>query len=231
MVSDPGQSRVPRGVPSGGEFAASAKGEAGVSLGARPTRQTPGPIVPLSLAVEARRAKGLVEELDDGLVDLAPPYQRGSVWTEDQQVELVRSLLARTPIPAIIVNNRATPAWLQANGTSPREAGGPPYAVVDGRQRMEALRAWFRGDLAVPASWFADDEVAETVDTDDGPYTTYDRLTLERRRNFNQEAKIPYAAASLATEREEAELYLRVNGGGTAQTAADMANAAQVAAR
>jgi hypothetical protein len=178
------------------------------------TRQTRQPIGRALLNTFNRRAVDLVDQMHRGQIDLNPPYQRGPVWTEDQQVALVRSLLAGLPIPTLIFNQRPT---------------GPVLtAVIDGKQRLIATLAWFDGELAVPASWFAPDMVASTVETDDGPYVTFDGLTEHGQASASR-AMLPVGEATFLTVREEAEVYLLVNGAGTPQTDEDLANAAQVA--
>lgn len=178
------------------------------------TRQTSQPIGRALLNTFNRRAIDLVDQLHQGQIDLDPPYQRGQVWTEDQQIALVRSLLAGIPIPTLIFNQRPT---------------GPVLTVViDGKQRLIATRAWFDGELAVPASWFPADMVAAPVETGDGPYVTFTGLTARGQASASR-AMLPVGEAMLSTTREEAEVYLLVNGAGTPQTDEDLANAAQVA--
>lgn len=165
----------------------------------------------------------------NGDMDVAPAYQRGSVWTWDQRVSLVRSWLSGIPVPAVTINDRLNGVW-------PTTAQGLPvdgfcYAVVDGRQRIETAQGWFDGSLPVPASWFAADAVVETVDTPDGPYVTYRGLTEVEQRHVANRAFLPMVEARLGSLAEEASLYLVLNGGGTPQTDADMANAASVAAQ
>lgn len=176
------------------------------------TRQTTQPLASYGISPSARRARGLYESWQDGDVDLNPPYQRGSEWTEDQRVALIRSFLTGIPIPAIILNDRK-----------------PVYAVVDGKQRIETIIRWFDGDLDVPASWFEPSWVETVTDTEDGPYVNYRQLTAAGRANFSGLALLPVAEAVVPTIRQEAEVYLLVNGAGTPQTDEDLANAAQVA--
>lgn len=176
------------------------------------TRQTTVPIGRVPISTFNRRADALVQQVQDGTIDLDPPYQRGTVWTQDQRVALVRSLLAGLPIPSLILNMRPDHG----------------YVVIDGKQRLLAVTAWFAGEVAVPASWFPTGMVADPVDTDDGPYVTFTGLT-ERGRAYASRPLLAVGETMLRTVREEAEVYLLVNGGGTPQTDADMANAAKVA--
>lgn len=190
------------------------------------TFQTDAPLVHRSLQASNRHAREVARLVTDGLLDAAPAYQRPSVWTRIQQVNLVRSWLLGIPVPAIMLNDRGSDAWRRTNGTSPLDTGEPGYVAVDGRQRVEAAVAWFTGDLAVPASWFDPEHVEATVDTKDGAYVTYTGLTVVGQRLMSNRAMLPVIEANAISEAEEADLYLLVNTGGTAQSQDDLDHAA-----
>lgn len=229
------ESRQPAGVPTGGQFATSAKAESGVALEHRdvalPTGtawHTEEPLDTLRLAAENRMASEMVRMVKDGLMTLDALYQRGDVWSTDQRIGLLKSMIQRLPVPAIITNARHSSAWAEKTG-HPAE-GEPLVAIVDGKQRVETLRQWYDGELPVPASWFEPDEIAQTRTAADGAeWVTFDDLTRRGQSRTENRFAFPVAAASVGTIEEEAELYLLVNGSGTAQTDADMTNAAAIA--
>jgi hypothetical protein len=190
------------------------------------TRQTTTPLEHISLGATNRFVEFFVRTVERGDMTLDAPYQRGDVWTRDQQIALVRSWLMGLPVPAVIINDRTSPWWNQAN---PDAELGPVYAVIDGKQRILAGIAWLSGELAVPASWFPPEHVETTEATGDGPYVRFTGLTRVGQRFAENRAVLPCAEGKLSTVQEEAEVYLLVNGGGTPQTAADMENAAKVA--
>ncbi|MEV7654642.1 DUF262 domain-containing protein [Streptomyces anulatus] len=194
------------------------------------TRQTPAPLVHLSLSASDRQVRELARSFRETFgLDLQPPYQRGRVWSDDQKVALIRSWLTGTPTGVVIFNDRATAEWQAANGYDPTERGEPIYACIDGQQRISTAVDWFEDRLAVPASWFEADDVTATEDTADGPYVRWSGLTLSRQRHFANRALLTVAAARVATIQEEAAIYLLVNGGGTPQTDTDMDNATRIA--
>jgi hypothetical protein len=194
------------------------------------TRQTAAPLEHHSLNPSARQAREVVRTVLDGQTLLDPPYQRGSVWTEDQRVALIESWLRGLPAGVIILADRGTELWRQSTGDDPYREGRGLWAVIDGKQRLTTAIRWFNGELAVPSSWFPADQVETTEDTDDGPYVRYTGLTLAGQRIFTNRALFMIAETkSCATVADEARFYLLVNGGGTAQTGDDMANAARVA--
>jgi hypothetical protein len=186
------------------------------------TRQTPQPLVELRLSATNRTASELASMVRDGWMTLDTPYQRGPVWSHDQRVALIRSFVQGLPVPAIVVNVREKAfGW---TGNDER------YAVIDGKQRLQAAVAWFGGDLAVPASWFAAEYVEETVDTEDGPYVRFTGLgKAEQMHQRISGFLMPMCEAKLPTVEAEAEVYLLLNGGGTPQTDDDMARARRVA--
>lgn len=187
------------------------------------TRQTPFPLEHLSLGATNRFVDFFIRSVarDDMLLDA--PYQRGDVWTLDQRIGLVRSWLMGLPIPAVIINDRSR--WSSASDTLE-----PSYAVIDGKQRILTAIAWAVGEFAVPASWFPADRIETTEHTDDGPYVRYTGLNRVGQRFSDNRCVLPCAESRLGSVVEEAAVYLLVNGEGTPQTDADMANAARVAA-
>lgn len=191
------------------------------------TLQTTQPLEHLNLNVSDREAAGLARELADGLMTVDLPYQRGPVWTAIQRIELVKSWMTGTSIPAIIRNDRDNPQWENNNG--PVTGDEPFYAVIDGKQRLLTANAWFSGGYMVPASWFQPEYLSMTHETSDGPYVRYTGLTAAGRRIFARNAHFPVATAKVGSIEAEAAIYLRVNGGGTPQTDADMTRAAAIA--
>lgn len=194
------------------------------------TRQTTKPIPYTSLAVSARSARELARFLQEGWIDLDPPYQRGHTWTEAQRVELVRSWMLGLLGGLIILSNRANPDWIGTDsGDSP--SGDVIWGLVDGKQRLTAARAFFEGELPVPASWFEPDLIVATEPTDDGPYVRYTQLTRQGQLEVNNRAMFGYCEVKTArTVKDEAAIYVLVNSAGTAQTSEDLDRARAIAA-
>lgn len=193
------------------------------------SRQTSDALSRLPLSTSNRQARWLVKQVEDGDLDVNPPYQRGAVWTEDQQVALMRSLLSGVPVPTLIINDRHGQHWADTETYDRRNPSGPSYAVVDGKQRLLCLKAWFAGELAIPASWLEAEWIESTEDTADGPYVRSTGLNDLGRRGSGERILLPVGEAQAGSLREEAEIYLLVNGGGTPQSDADMDNARRIA--
>jgi uncharacterized protein with ParB-like and HNH nuclease domain len=68
----------------------------------------------------------LVSYFQDGVIDLAPPFQRGRVWGPKFRRGLLENILQGKPVPAIFVFK--TPK-------GPKNV----YVVLDGKQRLESI--------------------------------------------------------------------------------------------
>lgn len=77
---------------------------------------------------------------------LDPPFQRGSVWTVDQQVAWIESILEDLPLPTFFINRVDT---YEASNMK-------PDVVIDGRQRLEATLAFMDGRLIVRGESYLD---------------------------------------------------------------------------
>ena len=68
----------------------------------------------------------LVNYLNDNKINLAPPFQRGHVWSVRVRRRLLQNMVAGKPIPAIFLY---------------KEASGSKYSynILDGKQRLESL--------------------------------------------------------------------------------------------
>lgn len=197
------------------------------------TRQTTAPLPDYRLSATNCTVRELVGTMLPE-IDLNPPYQRGSVWTLDQRIGLVKSWLMGVPIPAIIMNDRTTGEFALNNPevapyAAPYNADNPIWAVIDGKQRIETGKLWFHDQLQVPASWFDPEWIEQTTESRDGPYVAFGDLTEAGQRRCGNRFMLPMVDARLDSVQAEAALYVLVNGGGTVQTPEDMANAARVA--
>lgn len=194
------------------------------------TRQTSAPLTRLPMNTSNRQARWMVHQVQSGDLDINPAYQRGDVWTEDQRVGLMWSLLSGVPIPTLIINDRGGTWWNDPDAYDPdRDGGKGSYAVVDGKQRLLTLCAWYGGTLAIPASWVDADLIEDTAETNDGLYVRHTGLTDMGKRVVGERILLPIGEAAVSSLREEAAIYLLVNGAGTPQTEADMDNATRIA--
>lgn len=175
-------------------------------------------------------------------IDLDAPYQRGSVWTVEQRRNLIKSLIQGIPTGAIVIA-------FQGYGEE------VCYRIVDGKQRIETIQAFYRGDFTVPGHWFrAGDLVAGvTARSSDITYADLNR-NGQYRFEFAKMPELEFDATTETTHKPdgfgtgkdrydfrkrtpaerlaaEAELYVLINFGGVPQTDADRARAQKVADR
>jgi hypothetical protein len=163
--------------------------------------------------------------------DFSAPYQRGSVWTLDQRKALIKSIYTGLPVGSITV------------AALPFKHNGASWRIVDGKQRVETVRAFVRDEFAVPGAWFRDHDLDESLE---GFNVYFSDLTKRGQRSFRnrQLAALEFDSQKYWAGRDakgesvwvyrteeqmllaEAELYLLINKGGTPHTADDLARAA-----
>lgn len=146
-----------------------------------------------------------------GRFTLDAPYQRGTVWTDENRRALIKSLLMGLPIGAVVVNHRGYDSDVI-------------YSVIDGKQRIETLCAFMDGLLEVPADWFDTNCLADPSKE----MVAYGDLSLTGQRRFKN-LGVTTLQASVSGIAAEAEIYGLINTAGVAQSDADIANAARVA--
>ena len=82
----------------------------------------------------------LVSYLNEEKINLAPPFQRGHVWSVGTRRKLLQNMVAGKPIPAVFLY---------------KEASGSKYSynILDGKQRLESLILFInnaRQDFQIP---------------------------------------------------------------------------------
>lgn len=82
------------------------------------------------------RVKDICKDIDDGEIDLKPEFQRGEVWTSSKKKLLIDSILRDWHIPPIHIV----------------EVEGEKQEVLDGQQRLAAIRDFLNNRYAVDGS-------------------------------------------------------------------------------
>lgn len=175
---------------------------------------SPTTLPSLVLQPHAYSVYHFVAETNRAYFDLEAPYQRESVWNRGQQQALVKSLLMGLPTGSVTVNRNSF-------------RGPHPYTVIDGKQRIETLRAFVDDEYAVPARWFADDAIEETIPEYPEIGVLFSGLTAATRSWFTM-LPLPGLEASVKTVQEQAEIYLLINAAGTDHTEDDLRKAANI---
>jgi len=133
--------------------------------------------------------------------DLSPPYQRDSVWTMAQREAFLAHWLAGGHVPPVVLNVPYTGA------RNPEETTDSPVVVIDGKQRIETLMMFARGEVEAVFPG------GERIGYSD----------IVPMRHTLKSVRVNY------TRRIQALLYLRLNGGGTPHSEADLERARRLA--
>lgn len=132
-----------------------------------------------------------------GLLDLEPDFQRGHVWTDEQRVRYVESLIRGCAPRSILFN---CPGW--SRGKEPGDIPSHTFQCVDGLQRLTAVRKFMGGELRV----FGD---VRAVDLKRSPFDP-SRYTLK------------VAVYEFSNRVDLLRFYLDLNSGGTIHAPAEI---------
>lgn len=134
--------------------------------------------------------EGLAETTagDWGGLVMDPDYQREHVWTRAQQVAYVEYVLAGGEVGKAITWN--SPDWMKSFKR--------PTELVDGKQRIEAVRTFLRGEF--PAYG----------------------MTVQEGDRFPLGCRFQFRMCTFETREEVLQLYLNINAGGTPHTAEEL---------
>lgn len=123
---------------------------------------------------------------DGAILNLDPDFQRAHVWTQEQQIAYVEYILMGGDVGRNLTFNCV--GWM--------EDWRGPYEIVDGKQRLEAARAFLRNDFKAFGHYYKE-------------YTDKLRIT---KVFFN------WRVCSIKNRAEILQLYLNINAGGTPHT-------------
>lgn len=122
-------------------------------------------------------------------LNLDPEFQRAHVWTEAQQIAWLEYFLRGGRTGRVIYLN--SPAWNRQATTGYKE-----FVLLDGKQRLEAIRRFIGDEIRVFGSVYSD-------------FTDSLGLDYTMKVNIND----------LQTEREVLQFYVDFNSGGTPHSA------------
>ncbi len=140
--------------------------------------------------------KYIAEEIEEMGLQLNPEFQRGHVWTEQQQIAwLEYHLKGGKSGNTIYLNN---PFW--HSNRQPRDGEYKDYVCVDGLQRITAAQRFINNEIKVFGSYFSEYE---------------DRINIT-------DAAIYLNVNDLKTEKEVLQWYVDMNAGGTPHTSEEI---------
>lgn len=136
--------------------------------------------------------KYINEEIKEMGLELNPDFQRGHVWTEEQQIAwLEYHLRGGKSGNTIYLNN---PFWNSTRSPKPGEYAD--YVCVDGLQRITAAQRFIGNEIKVFGSYF---------------YEYKDKISISSTSMFLN-------VNNLKTEGEVLQWYIDMNSGGTPHT-------------
>lgn len=140
--------------------------------------------------------EGENEYCADG-IDFNPDFQRGHVWTEQQQIHFLENVLRRIVDESGLTIRFNNPVWSETEiiGDLPDQT-----VCVDGLQRLTAIRKFIKGELMVFG-----------VKCDDLPM----RVIL-------RDLRIVIQMYDFQNQKDLLQFYLDINGGGTAHTDSEL---------
>lgn len=104
-------------------------------------RNTPFPISKYHINVGLTYLEYQLESMAEGsLLELDPDFQRNHVWSENQQIKYVEYLIQGGPSARVIY-------WACKGWNSVGDLG--PVVLVDGKQRLEAVRRFMRNEIPI----------------------------------------------------------------------------------
>ncbi|GAB3243116.1 GmrSD restriction endonuclease domain-containing protein [Nocardioides dilutus] len=148
---------------------------------------------------------------------LDPAYQReGGIWTKSRQQLFIDSILNGFDVPALYLHQLRPPEFHQGRAAS--------YAVIDGRQRLEALEEFASGRLALADDFrlLEDVEDSQPVLTEEfaGGKERFGGLTLNDLRELAPalayrflDYEIPVTVVDTDDAELIEELFFRLNEG------------------
>lgn len=141
-------------------------------------------------------------EQDYGL-DLMPDFQRGHVWTQEQQERWIEAVLRGAISTSGLTIQFNSPAFGHGSAT-PSDQDLPDTVVcVDGLQRLTSVRRFMRGEIR--AFGFTRDDLAGT---------SFDPKRMTYRLNV--------AIHAFKTRQQVLQYYLDINTGGTPHSAQEL---------
>lgn len=129
---------------------------------------------------------------EDYNLELNPDFQRGNVWTEEQQVKFVEFFLRGGKSARVIYFNIGE--WSFNKNTDI-----PQMVCVDGLQRLTAILRFLHGEIPVFGHYISEYE---------------DNIPLDHTLKFN--------INNLAYKKDVLKWYLEMNSGGTVHSDAEL---------
>lgn len=104
----------------------------------------------------------VMDQINDGDIDLSPDFQREYVWKSKQRTRLIESVLLGIPLPAFYFN----------------QSDSGSYQVVDGVQRLSTIKLFMENDHRL-----ADADLEYLKDLKDDCFSDLNKILMRRLRS------------------------------------------------
>lgn len=152
----------------------------------------------------------LIGEINRGVLNLNPPWQRKRVWSDSKQRQLIKSVILNLPLPSFILFKL------------PNSAG---REVVDGKQRLSALYDYYTGRIKFPKIRVDDDISLGSYSLRDCSEKLFDELPSDAQEHIRG-TTIHTSTLSGITPKTIYEIFTIYNSTGTRLNAVEIRNAA-----
>ncbi|MDZ5452320.1 DUF262 domain-containing protein [Labrys sp. ZIDIC5] len=143
----------------------------------------------------------IVDQIDDGDIDLSPDFQREYVWKARQRTRLIESILLGIPLPAFYFNQTETGA----------------YQVVDGVQRLSTIALFMRNEHRL-----SNVDLEYLSDLHD---LTYGQLDTASVRRFRSTQIVVHVIEPQTPDEVKYDIFNRVNTLGSPLSAQEIRHA------
>ena len=153
-----------------------------------PPRRTPWDPKKIRVTTKPWSLRQAVDDIDEGTIDLAPDFQRRSIWKAAQRSRLIESVLLGIPLPAFYFN-------ASADGR---------MQVVDGVQRLSAIRDFAKNHLPLVELEYLTLLAGQTFQVLDASW----------RRRFHQTQILVHVIEPETPVEVKLDIFKRINTGG-----------------
>ncbi len=150
----------------------------------------------------------LVESLESGQLLRNPEYQRGEAWHTAQKAGFIDSIFRRYPVPALFLHERESKGLGGATSTK--------WEIVDGQQRLSALRDFVKGKYALlSTSGDSKLRLPKTLRSLPAPWAgqVFEQLSEPLRRQLLDAPIAVFVIKSDALSDEVRDLFIRLQSG------------------
>jgi hypothetical protein len=154
-------------------------------------------------SLESQSVDLVLQNLQDGNIELSPTYQRGDVWTSQMRSEFIDSILNGIVPTNIIVNKEFC-------------SNSVKLTCIDGKQRLTSIRMFRENKIPHISKQDHDDEKEIHTYFDKNPEfknndIVYNVLNNEAKFKLFLDRKIPVAYYSNLSYDQQVDIFRRIN--------------------